>query len=166
MPELEIKGLAVRLTVCIADVGKAGVYVNITPWSDQAQGGVRQRNRHVNDTALPTWGNKILSHRRISPDGLSCQLLPSGEAWTGGGNHRLESAAFHRMTGETARVSTRKVTEERFLQEWWPFKYPEFEWPLYSKTVPTQATPSPPILGGVRTIFSNFMGGIYKFQQF
>jgi hypothetical protein len=28
---------------------------------------------------------------------------------------RKESAAIHRMTGETARVSTREIIEERFL---------------------------------------------------
>ena len=113
--------------------------------------------------------DNILSHRRICPDGLSypvnyCHVkksglgvgvahLPAQEAlgadkearnFPTSEEIRLESVAFQRMTGKTARISTREVTEERFLQEWGPVKYSEFEWPSFSKTVPFPATPSPP----------------------
>ena len=74
MPQLKTKGLFVRLTVCMADRGRAGMYVNIAPYRvTKLKEECDKLQRDVNDPALPTWGIKSTAAGWAA-------LLPCGEA--------------------------------------------------------------------------------------
>ena len=56
MPQVKTKGLFVRLTVCMADVGRAGMYFNIAPYRvTKLKEECDKLQWDVKDTALPTW---------------------------------------------------------------------------------------------------------------
>ena len=137
MPELEIIGLSVILTVCMADIGWPGMYVNIAPYGvTKLKEECDKLQRDVNDPALPTWwikstttGGAALMAYPINyfpvekPElGVGVSHIPVLEALRDDEDARnfptsekilTESAAFQRMTGETATVSTREITEKR-----------------------------------------------------
>jgi hypothetical protein len=177
LPEIENKGLSVRLTICMADVGKAGMYVNIAPFGvTKLAEECLKLKRDVNDPALPTWGIKSTATGGTALMAYPVNYCPIETAELGVGvahlplleslgpeeeprnfptseEIRTETAAFHRMASETARIATREVTEERFQMEWGQIKPSEFEWPAYEKIPSTATPPTPRATGKIIFLF-------------
>ena len=75
MPELETKGLAVRLTVDLADVRLAGMYKNVAPYGTaKLKAECDKLGWDVNDPALPTGGIKssVTGGNALPSELLSC----------------------------------------------------------------------------------------------